>query len=103
MSLVRYRAKRNFKETSEPSPTVRKDTGKKSPIFVVQKHRASHLHYDFRLADKGVLRSCAVPTGPPRRAGDRRLAVMVEDHPYAYKDFEGRIPAGEYGAGTVEI
>jgi bifunctional non-homologous end joining protein LigD len=103
MSLARYRAKRNFKKTAEPSPAMRKNAGKKLPIFVVQKHRASHLHYDFRLAAKGVLKSWAVPKGPPRRAGDRRLAVMVEDHPYAYKDFEGRIPEGQYGAGTVEI
>ena len=100
-SLSAYRAKRNFTKTSEPEGRPGK-VGKKL-TFVVQKHRASHLHYDFRLEWDGVLKSWAVPKGPPRRAGDRKLAVAVEDHPLAYGKFHGTIPKGNYGAGTVEI
>src|SRR5919197_2997964 len=100
MSLTAYRRKRNFRKTPEPHAAAHRRA--KELIFVVQKHRASHVHHDFRLELDRVLKSWAVPKGPPRRSADKRLAVRVEDHPYAYKDFEGTIPEGEYGAGTVE-
>jgi len=100
MALEEYKKKRSFASTPEPKATVKETTPRE---FVIQKHQASHLHWDLRLADEGVLKSWAVTKEPPAEPGVKRLAVHVEDHPYDYKDFEGVIPDGEYGAGTVEI
>jgi len=101
MSLDQYRRKRNPHKTPEPFGDGRGDAER--PRFVVQRHAARRLHYDFRLERGGALASWAVPKGVPLRRGERHLAVHVEDHPLEYADFEGVIPAGEYGAGTVEI
>jgi len=100
MGLEEYRKKRNFEKTKEPKGNEKPSGGN---IYVIQKHQARRLHYDLRLEMDGVLKSWAIPKTPPTEKGIKRLAVQVEDHPIDYANFEGTIPEGQYGAGTVEI
>jgi bifunctional non-homologous end joining protein LigD len=101
-ALAEYNAKRDFSRTAEPEGKVPRGKAK-TLHFVIQKHEASHLHYDFRLELDGVMKSWAVPKGPSLDPSVRRLAMEVEDHPISYNTFEGTIPAGEYGGGTVML
>lgn len=106
MPLEEYKNKRKFSETSEPEGEEHQETNKdneRNLIFVIQRHDASHLHYDLRLEVSGVLKSFALPKIPPAEEGIKRLAVETEDHPIEYANFEGIIPEGQYGAGKVEI
>src|SRR5947209_9573253 len=103
MSLQEYARKRHFDQTPEPKPGKTVKSEAHSGRFFIQKHDASRLHYDFRLEIDGTLKSWAVPKGPSLNPADKRLAMMVEDHPIDYRTFEGIIPEGNYGAGTVIV
>jgi len=100
MSLKEYKQKRDLKKTPEPKGEKKKS---KKLIYTIQKHNASHLHYDLRLEMNGILKSWAIPKLPPKRKNLKRLAIQVEDHPIGYEKFEGEIPEGQYGSGKVEI
>jgi len=101
--LSDYSARRNSKNSGEPAAKRAKTKTYRGPKFVIQKHAASHLHYDFRIEHDGVLKSWAVPKGPSMNPSDKRLAIVTDDHPMAYATFEGVIPEGNYGAGTVMV
>src|ERR1043166_1422729 len=103
MGLGKYKAKRDFSKTAEPSGKPLPKKVKGASRFVIQKHDASRLHYDFGLEMGGVLKSWAVPKGLPWGQGEKHLAVEVEDHPIEYETFEGVIPEGNYGAGAVRV
>lgn len=103
MTLQTYKKKRVLKKSQEPKAKKTTSGTKKLPVFCVQKHAASHLHYDFRIECEGVMLSWAIPKGPSLDPNQKRLAIHVEDHPIEYRHFEGIIPEGNYGAGTVMI
>lgn len=103
MSLEEYARKRDFKQTPEPGPGPKVNSAKHSGRFFIQRHNATRLHYDFRLEIDGTLKSWAVPKGPSLDPAMKHLAAMVEDHPLSYGDFEGNIPKGQYGGGSVML